>query len=350
MKNDFLSSLLNIIKAFFVGIAYGFYDLIPVKKTPRNEPVDENAEIGVQQQHHRTVAERTSSRLRRTNDRSVLPVHEDHEDDENAEVGVQQQHHRTVAERTSSRLRRTNDRSVLPVHEDHEDDENAEIGVQQQSSWKKYYKVPEWRYFIVREITAQIVIVLVLLVIVRTTIGEFRYIPSESMLPTLKIGDKLFVEKISRLFRKEYQRGDIIIFFPPASASEGHESISKDPISLLIRLTGLPFLPQPEAYIKRLIGLPGDKVEIIKGDGIYINDKKLLEPYHEGSPEFIAAYSYGAVTVPANNYLVFGDNRNFSYDSHYWGFLPKDRIIGRAAFLIYRSLDQKPHFFDASML
>ena len=309
MKNDFLSSLLNIIKAFFVGIAYGFYDLIPIKKMPRNEPVDENAEIGVQQQHHRTVAERTSSRLRRTNDRSVLPV-----------------------------------------HEDHEDDENAEVGVQQQSSWKKYYKVPEWRYFIVREITAQIVIVLVLLVIVRTTIGEFRYIPSESMLPTLKIGDKLFVEKISRLFRKEYQRGDIIIFFPPASASEGHESISKDPISLLIRLTGLPFLPQPEAYIKRLIGLPGDKVEIIKGDGIYINDKKLLEPYHEGSPEFIAAYSYGAVTVPANNYLVFGDNRNFSYDSHYWGFLPKDRIIGRAAFLIYRSLDQKPHFFDASML
>lgn len=261
MKNDFLSSLLNIIKAFFMGIAYGFYDLIPVKKTQRNEPIE--------------------------------------------------------------------------LHD---------------SSWKKYYKVPEWRYFIVREITAQIVIVLVLLVIVRTTIGEFRYIPSESMLPTLKIGDKLFVEKISRLFRKEYQRGDIIIFFPPASASEGRESILKDPISLLIRLTGLPFLPQPEAYIKRLIGLPGDKIEIIKGDGIYINDKKLLEPYHEGSPEFIAAYSYGAVTVPANNYLVFGDNRNFSYDSHYWGFLPKDRVIGRAAFLIYRSLDQKPHFFDASML
>ncbi|MFM7458756.1 MAG: signal peptidase I [bacterium] len=284
MKNDFVSSLLSIIKAFFVGIAYGFYDLIPIKKTPRNEPIDENAEIRVQQ-HHGTLAEQTSLRLS-----------------------------------------------------------------QQQSSWKKYYKVPEWRYFIVRELTAQIVIVLVLLIIVRTAIGEFRYIPSESMLPTLKIGDKLFVEKISRLFRKEYQRGDIVIFFPPASASEGRESILKDPISLLIRLTGLPFLPQPEAYIKRLIGLPGDKVEIIKGDGIYINDKKLLEPYHEGSPEFIAAYSYGAVTVPANSYLVFGDNRNFSYDSHYWGFLPKERVIGRAAFLIYRSLDQKPHFFDASML
>ena len=70
-------------------------------------------------------------RLRRTNDRSVLQIHEDHEDDENAEIEAV--HHGTARKRTSSRLRRTNDRSVLQIHEDHEDDENAEIEVREQS-------------------------------------------------------------------------------------------------------------------------------------------------------------------------------------------------------------------------
>jgi signal peptidase I len=261
MKNTFFQNIFDLFKAFFIGLAYGCFDLIPIKKTPRAEP-----------------------------------------------------------------------------------ESSSEKGI------SKYFKNAEWRYFIVREITAQVVIVMVLLIIVRTTLGEFRYIPSESMLPTLKVGDKLFVEKVSRLFQKEYQRGDIVIFFPPAKASEGKETIHNDPISLIIRLTGLPFLPQPEAYIKRLIGLPGDRIEIIKGDGIYINDQKLLEPYHEGSPEFIASYTYGPLTVPDGMYFVLGDNRNFSYDSHYWGFLPKERVIGRAAFLIYRGLDIKPHFFNASML
>ncbi|MFM7457530.1 MAG: FAD-dependent oxidoreductase [bacterium] len=96
---------------------------------------DENAEIeDSAQPHNRTADKRTSSRLRRTNDRSALGVHEDHEDDENAEIEVWQPHNRTADKRTSSRPRRTNDRSALGVHEDHEDDENAEIEVWQQSN------------------------------------------------------------------------------------------------------------------------------------------------------------------------------------------------------------------------
>jgi dihydroorotate dehydrogenase electron transfer subunit len=85
----------------------------------------------------RTAPNRTSSRLRRTNDRSVLQVHEDHEDDENAEIeDCESSSDRTAPNRTSSRLRRTNDRSVLQVHEDHEDDENAEI-----VDWEPSYDV-----------------------------------------------------------------------------------------------------------------------------------------------------------------------------------------------------------------
>jgi lipid A disaccharide synthetase len=104
-------------------------EIIDYLNLQKDHEAGENAESGVLRQSQGRVAERTSSRLRRTNDRSVLQVHEDHEDDENAENGVLRQSQGRVAERTSSRLRRTNDRSVLNVHEDHEDNENAENGV-----------------------------------------------------------------------------------------------------------------------------------------------------------------------------------------------------------------------------
>ncbi|MCH2227664.1 MAG: signal peptidase I [Candidatus Caenarcaniphilales bacterium] len=249
MNSKFFDNILQLAKAILMGIVYGFYDLIPIKKKQRDEPIEQN-----------------------------------------------------------------------------------------DVSWKKYFKYPEWRYFVVREFIAQIVIVLLLLIIVRTTVGEFRYIPSESMLPTLKIGDKLFVEKITRLLGKEYQRGDIVIFFPPPKANNGNEVIQNDPFSIFTRLSGLPFLKQPEAYIKRLIAKGGDTVEVISGDGVYVNDEKIIEPYHEGSLDFVAQYNFGPFTVPEDHVLVLGDNRNFSYDGHYWGFLPENRIIGRAAFLIYRDL------------
>jgi signal peptidase I len=74
-----------------------------------------------------------------------------------------------------------------------------------------------------------------------------------------------------------------------------------------------------------VIGLPGETVEV-KGGRVYVNDQALREQYIEEEPE----YSYGPVTVPEDNYLVLGDNRNNSYDSHYWGFVPRDNIIGRA--------------------
>jgi signal peptidase I len=209
-------------------------------------------------------------------------------------------------------------------------------------SWKKFYKYKEWRNFAIRELTAQIIIVLVLLIIIREGIGEFRYIPSESMEPTLQIHDKLFVEKVSKIFKNEYKRGDIVIFYPPAVASDGKEVLKYDPLSVFARLTGLPFLPQPEAYIKRIIALPGETVEVSKTQGVFINGHVLNEPYHYDSVEFLPEYELKKITVPEGHYFVLGDNRNYSYDSHVWGFLPKERIIGRAAFIIYRPLNAKP--------
>ncbi len=222
---------------------------------------------------------------------------------------------------------------------------------QEDTSWKKYYKYAEWRFWAVQEVTAQIVVVLILLILIREAVGEFRFIPSESMVPTMKVDDKLFVEKFSKIFRKQYNRGDIIIFYPPAHAigvcggkklAPGEDILKWDPFSVFARLTGLPFLPQPEAYIKRIVAIPGDKVQVRKNEGVFINGRHLDEPYHFASMDFLPEYDTDEIEIPEGYYYVLGDNRNYSCDSHYWGLLPKNRVIGRAAFLIYRSLSVKP--------
>ena len=138
---------------------------------------------------------------------------------------------------------------------------------------------------------------------VRTFVAEARYIPSGSMLPTLEINDRLIVEKISYLFHPP-ERGDIVVFHPPAAAGEQFAH---------------------DAFIKRVIGLSGETVEV-KSGRVYIDGKPLAEGYIESPP----AYDWGPKTVPPGSYLVFGDNRNNSDDGHVWVFLPGNRIIGRA--------------------
>lgn len=146
---------------------------------------------------------------------------------------------------------------------------------------------------------------LVLALGIRTFVAEARYIPSGSMLPTLQINDRLIIDKVSYGFNSP-QRGDIVVFNPTTTLEEQNFH---------------------DAFIKRVIGLPGDKVQV-KGGKVYVNDTPLRENYIEAPPN----YQWGPVIVPTHSYLVLGDNRNNSYDSHYWGFVPRDRIIGRAVF------------------
>jgi len=141
---------------------------------------------------------------------------------------------------------------------------------------------------------------------IRQFVAEARFIPSESMLPTLEVDDRLVVEKISYHFNPP-KRGDIIVFRAPQAALDAAHSTTKD------------------AYIKRVIGLPGDEVEVKEGR-VFINGQVLEEDYIEAPP----AYTWGPQTVPENEYLVLGDNRNSSSDGHVWGFLPRESIIGRA--------------------
>ena len=139
---------------------------------------------------------------------------------------------------------------------------------------------------------------------IRTFVAEARYIPSGSMEPTLEINDRLVVEKISYHFNPP-ERGDIVVFWPPDNL--------------------FPEGKRRDAFIKRIIGLPGDTVEVAEGRVIR-NGEVLEEDYIKAEP----TYTWGPETVPEGSLLVLGDNRNSSYDSHSWGFVPVENVIGKA--------------------
>jgi signal peptidase I len=162
----------------------------------------------------------------------------------------------------------------------------------------------------------------ILLLGTRWLVAEPRYIPAESMAPTLEANDRIIVEKTSYWFGLP-QRGDIILFWPTERLKQKYPEIK-------------------DAFIKRVIGLPGDKVEI-KNRMVYINDQPLREEYLAEQPN----EDWGPEVVPAVSYFVLGDNRNNSFDSRYWGFVPRENIIGRAAFRFWPTdrvgqIDTKP--------
>ena len=151
---------------------------------------------------------------------------------------------------------------------------------------------------------------------IRAAVVQAFYIPSESMLPTLHVNDKLMVDKISYRFSNPV-RGDIVVFNPTAQLEK---ELGAD---------GKP--KYHDSFVKRVIGVPGDRIEVNNGK-VYINGTAIAENYLNEAPNY--NWSSTALTpdgvVPQGQYLVLGDNRNNSYDSHYWGFVPKDKIVGKA--------------------
>ena len=183
------------------------------------------------------------------------------------------------------------------------------------------------------DIIETIAFVIVAVIIIRFFIGEIRWIPSGSMHPTLLEGDRIFVERFSRFYDSP-KRGDIMIFYPPFVELDNSFS------GVFRRLSG--FFCKDIAYIKRVVGMPGDKIEIKElNDGssvVLINDKPFDEPYIQSKFDYIKCSEKmycGPFTVPAGQYFMMGDNRGNSQDSRFWGFLPQDRFIGKAVFLFW---------------
>jgi signal peptidase I len=156
----------------------------------------------------------------------------------------------------------------------------------------------------VLEVLQTVVMALILYFVIDQVLGRVR-VENISMLPTLKAGEFILVNKLAYKVG-DYHRGDVVIFHYP-----------RDP---------------HEDYIKRIIGLPGDVV-LIQGGLVYINDRPLTEAYISAPP----SYS-GSWTVPEGQIFVLGDNRNQSSDSHSWGFVPSENVVGRAL-VVYWPLD-----------
>ncbi len=179
-----------------------------------------------------------------------------------------------------------------------------------------------------KEYVEPIFIAILIALFIRTFIVQAFKIPSSSMEPTLLVGDHILVNKFiygvkipfseKKLFSyRTPNRGDIIVFIFP-----------KDP---------------SKDFIKRVVGLEGEKVEIIHNK-IYINDKLIPDPWgHYGEQGdlkrfFPSVDRYGPYVVPKDSLFVLGDNRDNSQDSRFWGFVHLNAVKGKA-FVIYFSLD-----------
>ena len=195
-----------------------------------------------------------------------------------------------------------------------------------------------------REYFESIVIAVILALFIRTFVVQAFKIPTGSMEETLLIGDHLLVNKF--------------VFGPTGSAAER----ALLPIGTIKRRDVLVFKYPEEPdrdFIKRVIGLPGETVEL-KEKKVYINGTPLVEPYvhfltapaspsefHEVT-SFDVRERYGPVTVPADHYFVMGDNRDNSQDSRYWGFLPRENIKGKSLVIYWSYQAEREDYQDES--
>lgn len=145
-----------------------------------------------------------------------------------------------------------------------------------------------------------------------------RLVPSGSMAPTLLPGDRMLV--IERAPDRPIARGEILVFRPPFASFPG-----EGPDLNWLGAAGTT------TYVKRVVGLPGERVQVRRGLGVFVDGVQLAEPYALEAPR----YDWGPEVVPPGRLFVLGDNRNDSFDGHYWGFLPQANVVGRPGAILW---------------
>ena len=198
---------------------------------------------------------------------------------------------------------------------------------------KKVVETPADRVMrksLVREYSEAIIVAVILALFIRAFVVQAFKIPSGSMEPTLLVGDHILVNKFIYGIRIPIINKEII---PIRSPKQFDVVVFQYP------------LDRSKDYIKRIIGLPLQKVQIIDKK-IYIDDKLLDDPYgHFDDPHIVPGPrdNFGPVIVPPHSYFAMGDNRDHSHDGRFWGFVDHSDLVGEA-FIIYWSWQQEGNF------
>jgi signal peptidase I len=184
--------------------------------------------------------------------------------------------------------------------------------VSEQANETQFRQPPE---VFIREIVETLLLTFFIFWLVHSLVGRYR-IDGSSMYPTLQDGEYLIINNMTYLL-DDPQHGDIVVFRHP-----------RNELNL----------------IKRVVGVPGDQVTIEEGT-VWVNGEAIVEPYIADSPNY-----NGSWEVPSGNYFVLGDNRNNSSDSHSWGFLPEENLLGKALYVYWPPADwgEVYHFAQAA--
>ena len=165
---------------------------------------------------------------------------------------------------------------------------------------------------VLREFVVTLLIAVIIFIGLQISIKSFEVF-NVSMLPTYREGDLIIVNKLGYAFGNQPRQGDVIVLYAPGSGPKP----AFDPF----------FSQHPSCFIKRVIAVPGDTVEI-QNKAVFVNGRKLVEPYINEAPN----YFMPEMTVPSGQYFVLGDNRNHSNDSHTGWLVPREDIIGNVWF------------------
>ncbi|HEV8564487.1 MAG TPA: signal peptidase I [Actinomycetota bacterium] len=189
---------------------------------------------------------------------------------------------------------------------------------------------PKPRKSLARELPVLVLFALVLALLLKTFVVQAFFIPSRSMVPTLQHGDRILVNRLAYRFG-DIHRGDVVVFTDP-TANEDRGLIG----GLTHWFVDGLGVASTEDFVKRVIGLPGDAIEIDNGS-VFVNGRKIQEPYLNANRD---TSDFKPITVPPGMLFVLGDNRTESGDSRFpppggVGFVPVDHVVGKVAVIVW---------------